>query len=336
MTIPIEHEREFARFSEALRELVAAEIAAGNGIAELSHGFPAAPCGAYIVLMGPVTTRARRSTAEVSFYDRNNSTYSGEFTDALRHFFVLEPPRPQEPPPDMDAIRAAMAAREAGANCERELPVERSRVERQLHEPSSVVARFIASMEIDYEKWREGTSYDLDLIRKASDSERQAIESILIQRGNRDWRDVEALAAIDSPNAQEAIKRALHSEDGQVQMAVHRFAPKLMTERERIESLVRVLERCGFYEGLTQALLEVEAFHPPEIMSALWRGLKGSDGGVACHFAAMLAFLHGKSASPFDWDHRPFFLRFNTPDMMEREKALRALREWLGVEPGDC
>ncbi|MBL0035373.1 MAG: hypothetical protein IPP26_06295 [Flavobacteriales bacterium] len=45
---------------------------------------------------------------EVVFYARNNSSYAGEFTTEQRHFFVLEPPLPPEPEPDMDAIRKAL------------------------------------------------------------------------------------------------------------------------------------------------------------------------------------------------------------------------------------
>src|SRR5262249_33247684 len=40
-------------------------------------------------------------------YDRNSSIYSGEFTDAKRFYFVLEPPDPPPPEPNMDAIREA-------------------------------------------------------------------------------------------------------------------------------------------------------------------------------------------------------------------------------------
>ena len=159
---------------------------------------------------------------------------------------------------------------------------------------------------------------------------------MLIRRGNKDWRDVQALATIDTPRAKDAIRRAIHSEDTDVQMAVHRYAPTFMSERERIDSLVRVLERGTFHTGLTHAMGEVEELHPPEIMSALMRGLMGPDGSSACHFAAMLFFLHGKSSSAFDWDHRPFFLRFNTPDMVEREKAVRELCERLGIDADHC
>jgi hypothetical protein len=359
MSVPPEHEKAFTQFPAVLRELVLAELMAGNTIAELSHGFPAAPCGAYIKLAREVTTRARAKTPELDFYDRDSSSYSGEFTDAKRHVFVLEPPHPPKPPPDMDAIRAALDARERAANAERfrditesgnaslasrlraavpsrPTPAERVVLEKLAADPQSILARFKASMEIDYEKWHDGSGYDLDLIKQANPAELKAIEELLIARRNSDWRDVEALAALDSPRAKEALRQAFRSGDTPVRMAVHSHAPKLMTEAERTASLVQALEQADTYGGLTQALLEVQSFHPPEVMTALWRGLMERDGGAACHFAAMLYFLHGKSTSAFDWNHRPFFLRFNTPDLAQREKAVRELCETLGADPSRC
>ncbi len=136
--IPDPFSQQFAEFPAPLRELVEAEIKAGNTIVAIEHGFPAAPCGASIKLAKAVKEERRISAGEVTFYARNNSSYAGEFTTAQRHFFVLEPPLPPEPEPDMDAIRKALepkpdalsqlAAREAGSGLEigRALVEERS------------------------------------------------------------------------------------------------------------------------------------------------------------------------------------------------------------------
>lgn len=320
MGIPDEHAKEFAGFPAVLRDLVLAEIAAGNEVAEFSHGHPAAPCGAYIRLARAVTTRPRATTESLSFYDRDGSSYSGEFTDATRHFFVLEPPHTPKPPPDMDAIRAELDARYLAANAIRDRP----------QDPPSAFARFRASMEIDYEKWREGIGYDLAAISQATPEERDAIESMLISRIS-DWRDVEALAVFDSEKARTALKHAFQNGNAQIRMAIHSRAPDLLSERERTDSLVKALQESENYTGLTEALLEVEDFHPPEIIDALLRGLIERDGGTACHFAAMLYFLHGKAPSAFDWEQRPFFLRFNTDDMTARRAVARELCATLGI-----
>lgn len=352
MSIPKEYAQEFAGFPAALQALVLAELEAGNSIIELSHGFPAAPCGASIKLARPVNSRPREKTAELDFYDRNTSSYAGEFTDTQRHYFVLEPPRPPEPPPDMNAIRAQrdrsyaeaneiplseIKAEDAGRSWNTELsPEERATRAKALPDPNSILARFRASMVIDHEKWHDGIGYDVDLIAQASPEERQAIEDLLISRNNRDWRDVEGLAALNSERAREALKEAMRSGDAYIRMAVHTHAPDLITEAQRITSLVQALEHADFYGGLTIALSEVEQVHPPAVIDALLRGLMQREGAVACHFAAMLYFLHGRASAPFDWEHRPFFLRFNTTDMVEREKAVRELCGTISVDPGSC
>lgn len=103
-------------FPRELRELVEAELEAGNSIVEIAGTFPAPPSGAYAMLRNPVSTRPRASAAGVRFFERNSSKYSGEFSDAGRVYFVLEPPLPPPPEPDMDAIREELAARERAAN----------------------------------------------------------------------------------------------------------------------------------------------------------------------------------------------------------------------------
>lgn len=203
-------------------------------------------------------------------------------------------------------------------------------------EPKSILARFKASMEINYEKWHDGIGYDLELLKQASPEERKAIEDLLIHRSAADWRDIEALAALDSNRAKEALKDALRTGNAEVRLAVHAHAPELLTEAQRTASLVQAVEQAENFAGLSQTLLEVERFHPPEVVRALLRGLMERDGGTACHFAAMLYFLHGKASSAFDWKHRPFFLRFNTGDLAEREKAVRELCETIGVPPHTC
>ncbi len=104
-----EQERELSRFPEPLRALIHAELRAGNTIDELGHSHPAPPVGAYVRLGRPISTRPRESGQGLHFYERNGSLYAGEFTDAQRYFFVLEPPHPPSPALDMDAIRAAHA-----------------------------------------------------------------------------------------------------------------------------------------------------------------------------------------------------------------------------------
>jgi hypothetical protein len=92
------------------------------------------------------------------------------------------------------------------------------------------------------------------------------------------------------------------------------------------------LRTAQFYGGLSQALDEVATFHPPEVVQALFEGALERRGEVAIHFAAMLLFIHGKAKEPFDWEHRPFCLRFDSGSRAERETVFRELCERVGVE----
>ncbi len=92
------------------------------------------------------------------------------------------------------------------------------------------------------------------------------------------------------------------------------------------------LQTAAPFGGLSATLEEAAAFHPPGVVDALLRGTLGRPGDVAVHFAALLCFVHGKSSEAFDWNHRPFFLRFNTTDRAEREAAFRELCETIGVD----
>jgi hypothetical protein len=365
MSMSAEFARRVAEFPIALRELIAAELSAGNRIVEVASCFPAPPAGAYVKLAQPVTTRARTNTAQVDFYDRNTSLYSGEWTDGRRFFFVLEPPHPPEPEPDMDAIRAAQAgsytqprtAKPAqrgavpGDKLERSefgVPTARSNQRpgvKPLHltggansEPDaapadSVVERFRRSMAIDYEKWHDGIGYDVALLSEVTPADRLAIESLLLSRGVNDWRDVEALATLRTERAKRALHKAMISGKTEIRAAVIRHAPKLVCEEDKIAFLVEALRTAQFYGGLTQALDEVASFYPPEIVTELFRGALERRGDVAVHFAAMLMFIHGQTKQPFDWEHRPFFLRFDTSTRAEREQVFRELCARVEVNP---
>jgi hypothetical protein len=188
-------------------------------------------------------------------------------------------------------------------------------------------------MAMDFDKWHDGTGYDLDALRQMSPAERKVIHDLLIQRGAQDWRDVEALACLDTPETHAVLKAALTSDSADVRNAVTRCVPDLISDDARTASLVKALTTAVFYGGLTQALDQVAEFHPPKIIDALIRGALNREGEIAVHFAAMLFFIHGKAEEAFDWKHRPFFLRFNTEDRAEREKVFRELCEKIEVEP---
>jgi hypothetical protein len=359
MSTPPATDPRLAAFPAALRELLDAELAAGNTIVEVASCFPAPPAGAYVKLARAVSTRPRESTPELHYYDRNTSIYSGEWSDAKRFYFVIEPPHPPPPEPNMDAIRAASNAAAGQSMPEEPTPAKitrrrrptksttpkrpvktgaKRRVKKRLRSGppihSARIDQFKASMVIDYEMWHDGIGYDLSLLEGASPVELTEIERLLLSRGAADWRDVEALAALKSERAKQALRAAFTDGNAEIRGAVVRHAPELVDEAEKTRHLVKALRAAVFYGGLTQALGEVENFHPPEVIDALLDGaLNREDGEGPVHFAAMLFFLHGKARVAFDWDHRPFFLRFNTQNREERVTVFKELCERIGVDP---
>lgn len=196
--------------------------------------------------------------------------------------------------------------------------------------PDDAVRRFERSLEVGLEQWHDGTGYDLESLRQATPEQRLQMEALLLARGVRDWRDVEALAAIGSDRARSHLAAALHCGDPAIETAVLRYAPELATDPERTASLVSSLRSARLYEGLTQALLQVEEFHPPAVIDALLEGVLARDGATAGEFAALLLYLHGQAESPLAWEHRPFRLRFLDGDRPALFLELCAL---IGVAP---
>ena len=344
MIIPKDYQKDFDAFPAGLKRLLQDELAAGNEVAEFGHGFPAPPAGAYIKLTKPLLSRPRASGGGIDFYDRNMPSYSGEITDSKRFFFLLEPPRPPEPEPDMDAIREAIRAKQAAATEEKLRKPQRRRVSKVTTNlqpegppipypsgPQSALTRFLQSMEMNYEKWHDGTGYDLDILKTATPEELTQIEDFLIARQVVDWRDVEALAALDTPRARDLLRKTLKGRNRELATAVTDYAPHLVSEKEQAQTLVAALQETDSYTGLVQALLQVEDFHPPEVVDTLFRGVLSRDGETAVHFAAMLMFVHGKADSSFDWSQRPFFLKFHTEVPAEREALFGELCEKIGM-----
>jgi hypothetical protein len=197
----------------------------------------------------------------------------------------------------------------------------------------SVLQRFLASTVMDFDMWHDGTGYDLTLLDRMSQDERAQAEEALIRHSPRDWRDIEALARIDSSSARREIEAALTSTDNHVRQEAIRHAGEKARPADREQLLVRSLDNDLIYGGLTQAIEEVATFHPPAVVDALFRGALNRDGEIAVHFAALLMFIHGKAAEPLDWDYRPFFLRFHTTGRAEREIVFRELCQSVGVDP---
>ena len=96
--------------------------------------------------------------------------------------------------------------------------------------PSDARRTFDASMVIGYEQWHDGIGYDLDALAKLTESERESVAADLIIRlrsGDGSWRDVEALAALGTPQARHALEIALPRADLGLRLHIGRALAEL-------------------------------------------------------------------------------------------------------------
>ena len=195
----------------------------------------------------------------------------------------------------------------------------------------SAIARFERSLFIGYEQWHDGVGYDVQALRELTGEQRRGIEARLIPPDG--WRDVEALAvlaSLGSDSARTELRRVAAAGSSEVRLAVIRYAPKLVDDAARTAALVEALDSATAFDSFTTTLEQVAAFHPQPVVEALWRGLETRQGDVAMHYAGMLAFLHGKTESSFDWSLRPLLLEFKTEDATARRAAVRKLKTLVG------
>ena len=197
----------------------------------------------------------------------------------------------------------------------------------------AAVDRFLASMERNLERWRDGIGYDLAALGEMTAEERAGVEAMLLARDPPLWCDLEALAQLDTPAARRAIQAALRHRDPAVRGAALRHGKAVIGDAERLLGIRRALEEAEFFDGLSEALETIERFHPPEVIDLLLAALLRREGEVAVHVAALLCFLHGQAAEPFDWQHRPFYLRFAEEDPDLRQAVFRDLCARIGRDP---
>lgn len=190
-------------------------------------------------------------------------------------------------------------------------------------------ARFRRAAQIDADNWRD-PQHDLEAIRRATTDERLEIEQFLLERGIRHFMDAEALALLDTPPARLALRVAFRTGTAEIRAAVACVAPQLVEDNERLAELIRRIDECDAYKGLSLTLTQIETTHPPEVVQAMLARIARDPGVAAVHFAGMLLYLHHQASEPFDWEQRPFLLRFNPGDELDRREAFAELCRRIG------
>ena len=203
---------------------------------------------------------------------------------------------------------------------------------------SEAFERFMASTDIDYDKWHDGEGYDLDALRSLQGGERDTAEAWLLVRSHQDWRDLEGLVALGTAQARAAVVEQLRNGVLVQRLSAARLLPRVeepAIEADRVAAILAGLREATVMHGLSYALDLAHAYRDaPGVMDGLFRAALREDREVAMHAAALLAYLHGNAKEDFDWDRRPFFLRFAHDDRAVREGAFRELCAECGVDPG--
>ncbi len=330
------------RLPAPLRALVDAELAAGHEIIEVEIGRDEHAGKVAFIFKAPFRTTQDHPPKDVLYrelLDRDPMIYEyyvpdESFSVAAAKFKPMKfaplvgPPNPTEAHiKRMKEIheRDEERARERAAAAQ--LPPAlsaASRLSGSVEAVSDPLKRFLASMTITYEKWHDGEGYDVDALKQLNETDLKTAEKVLIDHSPRDWRDIEALAHIDSPTARTVVIDALKHRDPQIRQTAMNYAADEVDPKDRERLLIKTLQSDNLFGGLSQAIDEAEEFHPPAVVDALFKGALERDGEAAVHFAALLFYIHGVSTEAFDWNHRPFFLKFHS-EGVEREAVFREL-----------
>jgi hypothetical protein len=198
-------------------------------------------------------------------------------------------------------------------------------------ERESAWERFWESTHIGYEQWHEGIGYDLGALGEMTAEQREQVVADLRGRP-QGWREVEVYGAIATPAARSALHDALGSDpDTRLHAAA---ALRDIGEDVDLAGIVAAeLSRVTIGDGMVTALRLVERVPTREAKLVLLReALRRPEVGV--HYAAELCFLTGVTSTSFDWDMRPFFLRFgeHAPES-ERQAAFEELCRLTGLRP---
>jgi hypothetical protein len=201
--------------------------------------------------------------------------------------------------------------------------------------PSEAYQLFLDSMVMDFDKWHDGTGYDLEALEQLGSEESNSIEELLIRNLKEagDWRDVDALAALGTNSALAAVDEARFHNDSKVRKHAIRIIfgrrhAKNMTEKERTELEEQVIQ------AVKHGDFEIAENMPTMcVKKALLDSILGFKSEIRVSAVAFLLYLCGQAPEPFDWSQRPFFLRFSDSerDPKMRQQAWEHLRKRTGL-----
>jgi hypothetical protein len=202
---------------------------------------------------------------------------------------------------------------------------------------SDAYRRFLDSTQVSRAGWRDGDGYDLESLAQVEGEERLDAECLLLERikSSGGWREIESLARLGTPGAKQAIRDVAAADTADWTTRLH-AAEQLAEWGEDIQVdryILPALRVSRMNAAASYALDAAVRFPAAYLRNGLLDLARDGAEEVRPHAAALSLFLAGKSEAPFDWNQRPFFLRFATKDREELARAHLELRELVGAIP---
>ncbi|MDB5325827.1 MAG: hypothetical protein JWM57_1396 [Phycisphaerales bacterium] len=200
---------------------------------------------------------------------------------------------------------------------------------------AEAVKRFYDSMPMNFDRWHDGTGFDLDALRDMTPEELAAVR-VTLKSGRRTWRELEALAAIDSLTGTDEVRHALDKDDSpenQIKAANLLFESDKLDQADYEARLCQSIRRLGTHDAITtRVLLYAQGLPTDAVKQALlWASWNRTD--AAFHSAALLIYLCGKSEDQLSFEHRPLLFDLQPSNSsLTRQAAFEKLCRLTGLE----
>ncbi len=199
--------------------------------------------------------------------------------------------------------------------------------------PGKAYQLFLDSMIMNFDRWHDGTSYDLEALERLGPEERASIEELLIENLKEagDWRDVNALAALGTDSARKAVDKARFHHKTKVRDYALKIILTTHNSKDRTKKDIAELED-QVVQAVKRGNFQIAAYMPTmRVKKALLDSTREADSVIRVNAAAFLLYLCGQAPEPFDWSQRPFFLLFGNDDPKMLQQAWEHLRKRTGL-----
>lgn len=197
---------------------------------------------------------------------------------------------------------------------------------------SPAVLQFVRSTMLSMDQVRDGEGYDVSALQGLSNPEAACILDLLNERLDTfgaNWRDVDAMAALNIPPARMVMQRLAGHRSAEVRLRAARYLAEGGDDTAAEREIVKLLGNPDTDIGASALLMMAEA-HPTEaVRKALLDCVIDGADHLRVHAAALALFLAGGAAESFDWAHRPLFLQFGESDRAARLAAMKDLKKLM-------